>query len=77
MKAIAYIAAMLAIACSGCESVGPIHSPCQTCMVRPAKLEPVRKGDDAVALAAAYRAQYAKIAARLRALQGYVRTVTQ
>lgn len=68
---------VITVAVAGCSSTGPLHPPCRSCMIAPAKLESVRKGEDAIALAAAYRAQYVKISARLRALQGYVKTVTQ
>lgn len=79
MRMAAYIAAMLAAAYTGgCAlDAGGVNPPCKSCMVAPAKLEDVRPGEDAVALLAAQRAQYAKVAARLRALQQYARTVSK
>lgn len=66
-----------AIALAGCVDTGSLHPPCSSCMIAPAALEDVKPGEDAVRLLAAQRAQYAKVAARLRALQRYVRTVTK
>lgn len=76
MRAIVCTLTMATIV-SGCAMTSGVNPPCKSCMIAPARLEDVRPGEDAVALLAAQRAQYAKVAARLRALQQYARTVSK